>query len=88
VDDDAEVLQLGWKDSKVVLFMPTVHSGKEKVVRRRRRPVTTSSGAIQTRRVFGEEPTKELLIPNYINDYNHYMNAVDRADQLRTSYAA
>jgi hypothetical protein len=30
--------------------------------------------------------TKELEIPIFINDYNHYMNGVDLANQYRSSY--
>jgi hypothetical protein len=36
--------------------------------------------------VFGSEPKKKLLIPKVIDDYNHHMNGVDVADQLRSYY--
>ena len=71
VDADSEVLQVGWKDAKVVLFMTTVHGGHGEVERLRRRPATTASGAAQTRLIFGEQTTKVLPIPDFIDDYNH-----------------
>jgi hypothetical protein len=38
------------------------------------------------RAVFGSESKKKLLIPKIIDDYNHHMNGVDVADQLRSYY--
>ena len=37
--------------------------------------------------LFGEEPVREQEIPRIINDYNHCMNGVDIADQLRSNYS-
>jgi hypothetical protein len=34
--------------------------------------------------IWGEEPVKRLSIPAYIDNYNHQMNGVDLADQLRS----
>ena len=39
------------------------------------------------RKVFGDEARKELPIPVFIDDYNHYMGGVDIADQLRSYYS-
>lgn len=39
------------------------------------------------RKVFGEEKRKDLAIPTFIDDYNHFMGGVDIADQLRTYYS-
>jgi hypothetical protein len=36
--------------------------------------------------VFGDSFVKELEIPRFIDDYNHYMGGVDIANQLRASY--
>ena len=38
------------------------------------------------REVFGSESRKKLLIPKVVDDYNHHMNGVDVADQLRSYY--
>jgi hypothetical protein len=36
--------------------------------------------------VFGSESKKKLKIPKIIDNYNHYMNGIDIADQLRSYY--
>ena len=85
---DKRVLELAWKDQNVVLFMTTVSTGRETVKRLRRRPAKTATNARTSRAVFGEdEARKELLIPEFIDQYNHYMNGVDNADQLRCYYS-
>ena len=79
-----DVLQLAWKDQNVVLFVTTVHDGKESVIRSRKRPPKTASNSASSRRVFSpNEAVKDLPIPEFIDAYNHYMNGVDQADQLR-----
>lgn len=83
-----KVLHLAWKDAQVVLFMTTVHTGLKTVVRPRRRPATTASGAAQTRKIFSDEAVKKLPIPKFIDMYNHQMNGIDIADQLRMSYTS
>lgn len=83
---DGEVLQAAWKDQNVVLFMSTVSNGIDQILRPRKRPGTTSTNAKTSRKVFGNQTIKELLIPKFINDYNHYMGAVDQADQSRSYF--
>ena len=39
-----------------------------------------------SRSAFGNDAQKLLTISDLIDDYNHYMNGVDLADQLRASY--
>ena len=58
----------------------------EKILRQRRRPPKIAINARTSREVFGDNPTKQLLIPQFINDYNHFMGGVDQADQLRSYY--
>ena len=69
-----------------MLFMTTVDTGVQTVPRPRRRPTRTATGAIQTRKVFGNDVVKVLHIPKFINLYNHYIKGVDRANQLRYYY--
>ena len=86
LQSDAEVLQAAWKDQNVVLFMSTVSGGMETILRQRRRPPMTSTIARTSRQVFGDSPTKKLLIPRFIDDCNHFMRGVDQADQLKSYY--
>ena len=67
--------------------MTTVSNGTETVRRLRRRPAKTATNARTSRAEFREMTTKELDIPVFIDMYNHYMNAVDNADQLRSYYS-
>ena len=83
---DKRVMEFTWKDQNVVLFMSTVSNGGKTVKRLRRRPAKTATNARTSRAIFGEMTTKELDIPEFIDMYNHYMNGVDNADQLRCYY--
>ena len=58
----------------------------DKVLKLRRRPPATATNAKTSRQVFNDSPTKQLIIPRFIDDYNHYMGGVDQADQLRSYY--
>ncbi len=86
VSEDRKVMQFGWKDQNVVLFMTTVSNGRKTVKRLRRRSAKTVTNARTSRTMFGDQARKELPIPEFINMYNHYMNGVDNADQLRCYY--
>ena len=86
VSEDGEVFQVAWKDQAMVLFMSTVSNGTARIVRQRRRPTKTATNARTSRMVFSDAVVKDLPIPNYIDIYNHFMNGVDIADQLRSYY--
>ena len=83
---EEDVLCFAWQDNSVVLALSTLHSPSDFVARERRRPAKTSTNGALVRKIFGEDVTKELDIPVFINDYNHYMGAVDQGNQLRASY--
>ena len=79
------VNQIGWQDSAFALLMSTVEDeSKTIILRERKRPKATSS-ALASRKVFGDQPIKELEIPLPYNNYNHNMGGVDIADQLTGS---
>ena len=86
ISADKRVAQFAWKDQQVVLFMSTIHDGKQQVERLRRRPALTSTNARTSRAPFGNLAVKKLPIPDFIDLYNHFMNGVDVADQLRCYY--
>ena len=68
--------------------MTTIHTGKETSNRQRRRPSKTATNARTSRAIFGDLAVKELSIPAFIDMYNHFMNGVDLADQLRSYHNA
>jgi hypothetical protein len=77
-----KVMQMGWKDNTFALIMSTVFDGSARVTTVRKRPKETSTNAKTARVPFGDQPTKELEIPQVYDFYNHKMEAVDIADQL------
>jgi len=84
-----DTLCLAWQDNNIVLAlsnMHTVHKTEDFQERVRKRPAKTSTNGRIVRRVFGDNPTKELHIPRFIDDYNQYMGGVDLANQFRESY--
>lgn len=81
--DDGDILQFAWKDAAVVLFMSTVSDIATEVTRSRKRP---SNVANHVTAAWGEEVVKELAVPQLIDDYNHFMNGIDLADQMRVNY--
>ncbi len=85
--ENSKVCQIGWKDQAFVLMMSSVLSGDEKVLRPRKRPKETSSKAKTAREPFGNDVSKELLIPAVADGYNYHMGAVDEFDHLTAQNA-
>ena len=63
--------------------MTTEYLPIKEITRYRKRPKKTSTNSTIAREVFNEQYRKELEIPLFIDSYNHYMNSVDIANQLR-----
>ena len=79
-----QTLCFAWQDNNLVLGITTAHDFKNELVyRERRRPAPTSTNARIVRPIFGGLAKMWLWIPKAIDDYNHYMNAVDVANQFR-----
>ena len=76
-----------WQDNSSVLFITSYHDIRKKVERLRRRPKITSSNATAVRSIFQKESCKVLPIPEFIDDYNYNMRAVDIADKLKSYYS-
>lgn len=82
---DQKVMQFAWKDNALVLLLSSYFGGlAENIVRLRHCPSKTSSSAKTARMPFDGEFTRELPIPQLIDDYSHFMGGVDIGDQLRT----
>jgi Transposase IS4 len=76
-----------WQDNNAVLGLTTAHYLKNDTIQRlRKRPSSTSVNTTIVRPVFGNESYKWLHIPRAIDDYNHYINGVDRSNQLRKNF--
>jgi hypothetical protein len=84
-----DILCLAWQDNNIVLALSNIYTVdkvddfREKI---RRRPAKTSISGRMIRKVFADEPTKSLLIPCFIDDYNQHMGGVDLANQFRELY--
>jgi hypothetical protein len=66
--------------------MTTGHRIEPKTLRLRKRPKKTASNTRITREPFGDNSTKFLSIPTFIDDYNHYMGGIDQSNQLRAAF--
>jgi Transposase IS4 len=84
------VLCFVWQDNNVVLGITTafsLHTEKDSVLRDRRRPGDASTNARIALSIFDKDWVKRLPIPTAIDGYNHGMNAVDVANQLRANFS-
>ena len=81
------VLCFSWKDNNTELGLTTAHSvhhtEEDTIEVERCRPKKTCTNAKITLPVFEGQPSNLLRIPTVIDDYNHRMNGVDIANQLR-----
>ena len=75
-----------WVDNNIVTMVSTVHNGYEKIKKTRRRPRPTATNRRHVQAVWGNNGTAEIEIPGVIDDYNHWMGGVDKADQLIAYY--
>ena len=64
--------------------MTTIDGGQTTVTRSRRRPTKTATNARTSRAIFGDDAVKKIVIPQFIDIYNHFIGGVDQADQLRS----
>jgi Transposase IS4 len=81
----AEVVELTpcflWQDNNIVLGIIIAYPSKNDIILRfRKRPSPMSMKAQIVQPVFEDLPAKWLRILCAIDDYNHYMNGVDRAN--------
>ena len=65
--------------------MTTRHLPTEEITRNRKQLKKTSINSSIAKEVFNRQYRKQLEIPLFIDYYNHYMNSVDIANQLRAT---
>jgi hypothetical protein len=58
--------------------MTTGYLIESKTFRLRKKPKKTASNSRITREPFGDNPTKILPIPTFIDNYNHYIRGIDQ----------
>ena len=71
-----------WLDNSYVLMSSTVHRCVANVERKRRRPRENAKNKGHLEKVFGTHGFANIFIPRIINQYNFWMGAVDRTDQM------
>lgn len=79
-----------WQDNSSVLAISTAHSlhrQEDRIERQRKRPKLTSTNATQAYSYFEGQSKKWLKVPIPIDDYNHGMNGVDTASQIRGGFS-
>ena len=82
-------LCLAQQDNNIFLALSNIHTVyniKDFCERVRKRPAIILTNKRIVRQVFKDVPTKELRIPCFINDYNHYIRGVDLANQFKELY--
>ena len=73
-------------DNGLVLCISTLHKVGNMIKRNRKKPRKTGKNKAHIDRIWGDEGSREIYIPNLIDDYNHWMGGVDLADQLIAYY--
>ena len=85
--EKAEILKfLATINNGEVLMITNMHTGMESVERERKRPRITNINKRNVLAIWGNDPVKKMEIPAVIDDYNHFMGGVDKADHLIQSY--
>ena len=72
-------------DNCIVTFVSTVHDKEVSIKANRKKPRITATNRANVSKVWGDDHVEEIQISEFIDDYIHAMNAVDRADQLVAS---
>eukprot|EP00977_Amphora_coffeiformis_P007696 scaffold1690_cov182-Amphora_coffeaeformis.AAC.53 len=84
--DKGKFLMARWIDNNQVTMVTNVHKGDERIKRTRRKPRENSTNKGHLQQVWGDGYIREIEIPGMIDDYNHWMLGVDKADQLIAYY--
>jgi hypothetical protein len=83
-EDDYSICR--WVDNNVVNMVTTIHTGDETITQKRRRPKPNNLNRANIQAAWGSSHVANIDIPMVIDDYNHWMGGVDKADQLIAYY--
>jgi hypothetical protein len=86
MNDEKDFKIARWIDNNVVTMVSTVHTGEESVEKDRRKPRLTRTNRNHILPMWGLNAVIRICIPRMIDDYNHWMLGVDKADQLIAYY--
>jgi hypothetical protein len=81
-----------WIDNNIVKMVSNIHNGISSdvnVLRNRRKAQINEFNRKHVGYIWSDQHRKELMIiPQVINDYNHWMLGVDMVDQLTAYYCS
>ena len=75
-----------WVDNNIVTMVSSFHTPYNVVKSIRRKPRATTTNRNHLQNVWGDSSSVEIHIPGCIDDYNHWMNGVDKCDQFVAYY--
>ena len=84
-----DILCLAWQDNNIVLTLSNIHivdKVEDFQEKARNRPIKILTNRRIIRKVFRSEHTKNLQIPYFINNYNHYIGGINLINQFREAY--
>eukprot|EP00977_Amphora_coffeiformis_P020066 scaffold7821_cov107-Amphora_coffeaeformis.AAC.3 len=84
--DKGKFLIARWIDINVVTMVFNVHISQEQIDQNCKRPRLTNTNQEHIQTIWGNTAVRKVAIPCIIDDYNHWMLGVDKADQLIAYY--
>jgi len=85
-DDEEGFRIFCWVDNNIVTMVSSIHTGEEKILRKRKRPRKNATNKNHLPQIFGDEAVAEIEIPDVVIDYNFKMKGVELSDQLIAYY--
>ena len=69
-DDEEGFRIFRWVDNNIVTMVSSIHTGEEKILRKRKRPQKNATNKNHLPQIFGDEAVAEIEIPGVVDDYN------------------
>lgn len=84
--DNGSLRIFRWVDNNVVTIVSSVHNREKAIMQKRKRLRKTNKNKGHLEAVFRDKSVVEIEIPGFIDNYNHWMLGVDKANQLIAYY--